>query len=60
MLTVTEAAKFLGVSASKLYELARHGRIAHYRIDRKILFKLEDLTAFARVCRIGVGQGNTL
>ena len=37
-MTVAKAAKKLGVSASKVYQLVALRRIAHYRIDGKIVF----------------------
>ena len=54
MLDVKAAASFLGISRSKLYELANRKAIALYRIGGKILFEQADLEAYKRSCRVGV------
>ena len=41
-----EAARYLGVSASKLREWVCQGRIARHRIDGLTLYRRDDLDAF--------------
>ena len=53
MLTVKQSAKSIGLSASKMYELIASHRLAHYRIDGKILVDEADLTAYLKTCRVG-------
>jgi excisionase family DNA binding protein len=53
-LPVKEAARRLGISVSKLYQLAAGRRIGHYRIGGKILFSEQDIAAFLSGCRVGV------
>jgi excisionase family DNA binding protein len=53
-LSVKTAARRLGVSVSKLYQLAACRKIGHYRVGGRILFAEEDITAFLGNCRIGV------
>ncbi len=55
MLIVKEAAKYLGISASLLYELVARREIAHHKIRSKILFDEADLAAYKHGCRVGVG-----
>jgi excisionase family DNA binding protein len=52
-MTVGEAANRIGISASKLYQLAAARRISHYRVDGKILFTEDDIAAFIQSCRVG-------
>ena len=52
--TVLQVSKILGISASKVYQLAAGRRIAHYRIGGKILFMAEDIAAYLATCRVGV------
>ena len=52
-MTVNETAKRIGISASKLYQLASARRIAHYRIGGKIVFSDADIDAFLQTCRVG-------
>jgi excisionase family DNA binding protein len=56
MFTVKQAAKEIGVSASKLYELAQRRKIGHYRVERKILFSHEQLQDYLESCRIEAGE----
>lgn len=51
---VKAAARRLGISVSKLYQLAAQHRIGHYRIGGKILFSEQDIAAFLAGCRVGV------
>ena len=50
-LSVKQAAAALGISPSKVYELARAGKVAHYRFDTAIKFELSDLEAYKASCR---------
>ena len=52
-MTVVQAAKRIGISASKLYQLVEARRIAHYRIGGKIVFAEADIDAFLATCRVG-------
>jgi excisionase family DNA binding protein len=52
-MTVTEAAKKIGVSCSKLYQLVAGRAIAHYRIGGKIVFFDSDVEAYLASCRVG-------
>jgi excisionase family DNA binding protein len=49
---VTQAAKLIGISPSKLYQLVASHQIAHYRIGGKIVFDESDLAAFRSSCRV--------
>ena len=49
-MSVAEAAKKIGISASKLYQLVTARRICHYKIDGKILFSDDDIAAFMQSC----------
>ena len=51
---VKDAAKRLGISVSKLYQLAASRQIGHYRIGGKILFAEQDITALLAGCRVSV------
>jgi excisionase family DNA binding protein len=59
MLSVRQAASFLGISASKVYELAAARRIVHFRIGGKILFEEADLRAYRESCRVGAAAVKT-
>jgi excisionase family DNA binding protein len=52
-MTVTQAAEKIGISPSKLYQLAGNRQIAHYRIGGKIIFSEQDVAAFLEACRVG-------
>ena len=52
-MTVTEAATKIGISPSKLYQLASARAIAHYRIGGKIVFFDQDIAAYLASCRVG-------
>jgi excisionase family DNA binding protein len=52
MIPLKEAAKWLGISRSKLYAKVSRREIAHYRIDGKILFAEADLETFLESCRV--------
>jgi len=52
-MTVAQAAKRIGISASKLYQLAGARAISHYRVGGKILFSDADVDAYLATCRVG-------
>jgi len=52
-MTVSEAAKRIGISASKLYQLVSARHIAHYRVGGKIIFSESDVDAYLATCRVG-------
>jgi excisionase family DNA binding protein len=54
-LTVDQAAKFLGIAKSRLYELIHLGKIVHHRPggpNGKIVFYPEDIERFRKSVRI--------
>lgn len=51
MLTAVAVAALLGISRSKVYELARSGRLPMYRIDDAVRFDPADVEAFRASCR---------
>ena len=55
MFSVKEAAKKLGISQSKLYQLVSLRLIAHYRVGGKIVFADADLAAYLESCRVETG-----
>lgn len=55
MLTVKQSAERLGVSLSKMYEIIRARKIAHYRFEGKIMLSEADLDAYIKTCRIEAG-----
>ena len=59
-LPVKAAAQRLGVSVSKLYQLAAARQIGHYRIGGKILFSQQDIEAFLTGCRVGIKTPDTI
>jgi excisionase family DNA binding protein len=52
-MTVAEAAEKIGVSSSKLYQLASARVISHYRIGGKIVLSDQDVEAYLALCRVG-------
>jgi len=52
-MTVADAAKKIGVSPSKLYQLASARAVSHYRIGGKIVFSDVDVDAYLASCRVG-------
>jgi len=52
-MTVSEAAKRIGISASKLYQIAAARAISHYRVGGKILFSEADVDMYLATCRVG-------
>lgn len=58
LLTIAEAARRLGVSASLMYRCCQEQLIPHYRVGGKgrrgkILLSPADLDAFMMTCRVG-------
>jgi excisionase family DNA binding protein len=49
---IGEAAKKIGISASKLYQLVAARQIAHYRVGGKIILSEEDVASFLAGCRV--------
>ena len=52
-MSINEASKKIGISRSKLYQLASARQIAHYRVGGKIIFTNEDIEIFLATCRVG-------
>jgi excisionase family DNA binding protein len=52
-MTVAEAAKKIGVSPGKVYQLAAARAISHHRIGGKIVFSDQDVDAYMASCRVG-------
>ena len=59
-LTAKEAAKELGLSARKLYELAASGKLACYRFDGAVRFDRADLEIYKTSCRLPATTVNRL
>lgn len=53
LLTVTQAARWLGLGKSKLYDLMDGGKLAYFRFGRARRLSIADLEAFAATCRVG-------
>lgn len=51
-MTVKETAGRIGISTSKLYQLASARAIGFYRIGGKIVFTEEDISAYLASCRV--------
>ena len=45
---VTEAAEFLGIKKSTLYEWIVQKKVPHYKVGRLVKFKREDLEAWLK------------
>jgi len=43
LLTIPEAARFLKISKSKVYQMAKEGKLPHFKIGRNIRIRKEDL-----------------
>ena len=52
-MTVAQAAKQIGISESKLYQLVAARAIAHFRVGGKILFSDADVEAYLESCHVG-------
>lgn len=55
LLSVEQAAERLGLSLWTVYRLARGGSLGSVQIGRRRLFAEEDLEAFVKATRSGVG-----
>lgn len=53
LLTVVEAAEYLGISRNGLYIQVRAGKVPHYRVGGSIRFDLDDLKAWLKSNRRG-------
>lgn len=51
-MSVAEAAKRIGISASKLYQLVAARRVSHARVDGKIILSDQDIAEFLASCRV--------
>jgi excisionase family DNA binding protein len=51
-MTVKKTAERIGISTSKLYQLASSRAIGFYRIGGKIVFTEEDINAYLASCRV--------
>jgi excisionase family DNA binding protein len=51
-MTIMQAARKIGISASKLYQLVAARQIAHYRVGGKIIFSEDDIASFLAGCRV--------
>jgi excisionase family DNA binding protein len=51
LFSVTEAARLLSLSRSKVYALVREGRLRHVDIDAAVRITAQDLAAFIRDLR---------
>jgi excisionase family DNA binding protein len=54
VMTVVEAAKKIGISPSKLYQLVAARAISHYRVGAKIIFSEADVDVYITGCRVGM------
>ena len=52
LITAAAVAALLGISRSKVYELARGGRLPAYRFDDAVRFSPDDVQAFKEACRV--------
>ena len=52
-MTVAGAAKRIGISPSKLYQLVAARAISHYRVGAKIVFSEADIEAYLTACHVG-------
>jgi hypothetical protein len=56
MLTVTQSDEKLGLS-KQTYDIIRHRKIAHNRLEGRIMLDEADLDAYVGTCRIEAGTG---
>ena len=57
ILTISEAAHYLRISKSLLYQLVERQEIKHIRINRRILFDAELLDQYIENHTVAVGVG---
>ncbi len=55
-MSVIEAARAIGVSVSKVYQLVSARQLAHYRVGAKIIIREADVAAYMERCRVGPTQ----
>lgn len=51
-MTVAQAAKLIGISGSKMYELIAAHEISIYRVGGKIILTQADIDAYLTNCRV--------
>lgn len=56
MFSVKAAAKELGISESKCYELCQKHKLAHYRIEGSIRISRQQIDEYLEKCRVGAGE----
>jgi excisionase family DNA binding protein len=59
-MTISEAARTIGISASKLYQLVAARRIAHYRVGGKIILTEEHVAAFLAGCHVAAAPAASI
>ena len=52
LLTVREAAEYLGRTETAVRELVWHGQLAHIRTDRRVMLDLRDLDSWIDTNRV--------
>lgn len=55
---IKEVANKLRVSNTKVYQLVEHKRIGHYRLDGRILFSPDHLSAYLKLHEVQTGNSN--
>lgn len=55
ILTISEAADYIKLAKGTLYQYIHYGKIPHYKIGNRVMFKKEDLDDFIEKCFIPVG-----
>lgn len=56
MYPIKQAAKQMGISPSKLYQLVSLRLIAHFRVGGKILISDRDIEAYLAGCRVETAE----
>jgi excisionase family DNA binding protein len=52
-MTVEQAAKKIGISVSKMYQLVSARAVSFYRVGGKIILSEADVDAYLASCRVG-------
>lgn len=52
MLSIKQAAEYMGLSTKTLYRFVLERRLGHYKIGSRILIRQEDVEEFLGQCRI--------
>jgi excisionase family DNA binding protein len=60
MLSVGEAAHYLGLAASSVYKMAARCELPSVKIGRRVLFGIADLDSYAQACRRSPERVKTL